>query len=641
VKRAKIMPTMLVTASDQKAIDGKIFHDRVRMLHQHLLTTSTPAFVLCATIIFFGMYGTENKIILVSWYASAVLVSIIRLGLMKWYESSPDRQLFHLKIFIIGTAVATLVWSTAGTLLMSSADILHQVLIIIIIAGITAGGSQTLQASRMAYTIFMLFAILPLAFWLLFQNEHVYHYLSLAIFGYLGFMLVICKNGYDMLVGSLQLRYEIEYQATHDILTSLPNRALLADRISHAIEKGRRYKTKFYVLFFDLDHFKLVNDSLSHPAGDQLLQAVVNRIKGVIRGEDTFARFAGDEFVIVIESAKKQEDIGKVLVKILKCFAKPFQTPDFEILITASIGISVFPADGDDPDELLRMADIAMYRAKDQGGNRFQFFTAELGKRAAERLGKETELRLAIANEEFFLCYQPQIDSVTKKMRSVEALLRWQHPAKGVILPLEFIPLAEETGLIAPLGEWALREVCKQNKRWQNQGYPKIRVAVNIAAHQIRHGELTKTIYNILQETGLEPKYLELELTENVIINDPNIISIVKELKKLGVYISLDDFGSGCSSLNFLRQIPIDRLKIDQSFIKNINTGSDDEVIIQAIISMAHNLNLDILAEGVETQQQLNFLQLHNCLCIQGFYFSQPLLAAEMEKVFKSAYLET
>jgi diguanylate cyclase (GGDEF)-like protein len=429
---------------------------------------------------------------------------------------------------------------------------------------------------------------------------------------------------------------KLKYQATHDTLTGLPNRVLLTERIAEALEKIRRYKTKFGILFFDLDRFKLVNDSLSHAIGDELLQAVANRIKLALRGEDTFARIGGDEFVIVAESAQDGEDIGRIALKMLDSFAKPFEIANCNILISASIGISISPLDGTTPDDLLSKADIAMYRSKEQGGNQFQFFTEELGKRSIERLGNETELRQAIANKEFFLCYQPQVDATKNQLQSVEALVRWKHPTRGIILPLEFIPLAEETGLITPLSEWILREACMQNKRWQNQGFTKIMIAVNIANHQIKHGDLPNTIRKILQETGLEPQYLELELSENIIINNANIISVVTELKNIGVHIALDDFGSGCSSLNYLRQIPIDRLKIDKSFVQNIATNSGDEVIIQAIISMAHDLNLDVLAEGVETQEQLNFLKMKKCESIQGDYFSKPLSVKDMEELLKN-----
>ncbi len=430
------------------------------------------------------------------------------------------------------------------------------------------------------------------------------------------------------------LEEKLEYQTMHDTLTGLPNRALLTNRIRHAIAKGKRHGTLFALFFFDLDRFKLINDSLSHAAGDELLQAVAKRIKFSIREEDTLARVGGDEFIILAEAMDKNE-LDRIPIKILDCFTKPFEIADNSIMLTTSIGISVFPIDGSEAGELLRKADIAMYRVKELCGNRFQFYTEELGKYNVERSAKESELRQAITNEELFLCYQPQIDVATNKIVSVEALIRWQHPKEGVVFPMNFIPLAEETGLIATINRWILRKACQQNKLWQEQGLPKVRIAVNIETQQLKQNDLAKTIEAILKETGLEAEYLELELTENVIINNPRAVAVITELKKIGVHFSLDNFGTGTSSLSYLRDIPIDRLKIDQSFVKNIDENSNDEIIIQAIISMARDLNLEILAEGVESQQRLEFLKVKKSAEIQGSYFSKPLLADDLEKVLK------
>lgn len=431
------------------------------------------------------------------------------------------------------------------------------------------------------------------------------------------------------------LEEKLEYQATHDVLTGLPNRVILNDHLRLAIAEGSRNNTIFGVLFFDLDRFKLINDSLSHATGDKILQEVAKRMSQVIRGSDTLVRLGGDEFVAVITSLKDEISIGGVADKLLEALRKPLKINNVEILVTSSIGISVFPRDGDNVDSLLSNADTAMYRSKELGGSQFQFYTAELGKSSFSRLELEAELRRAIINEEFFLCYQPQFDLNTKKVVSAEALIRWNHPKQGEVLPIKFIPLAETTGLIVPIGEWVLKTACKENKRWQDMGLPKIRVAVNMASQQFKQPNIVSIIKNALDESGLEPKYLEIELTENVIISNLESINVINEIKALGVYIALDDFGTGYSSLGYLKSLPIDRLKIDQSFVQNIDVSHGDEVIIQALIAMSKDLNFDVMAEGVESQKQLDFLKNKMCGEVQGFLFSKPLPTAEMVKYLK------
>lgn len=428
------------------------------------------------------------------------------------------------------------------------------------------------------------------------------------------------------------LEEQLQYQATHDALTQLPNRILLANRLAQTISYAQRNKTMFCFLFFDLDRFKLINDSFSHIAGDKLLQEAAKRLQEVMRKEDTLARLGGDEFVAILESLADDTQSGKIANKLLQVFNKPFIVNGQEIIITPSIGIAVFPQDGKNFDELLRSADIAMYNAKEQGGNQFQYYSASLGEKSAARLQLESDLHRAIENKEFFLCYQPQLDLTTQKLISAEALIRWRHPEKGILLPINFIPLAEETGLIIPIGEWVLREACKQNKQWQELGFPKIRVAVNIATKQLKQLNLADLIETILLETGLEPQYLELEITENVILTGSEANNIFAQLKKLGVHFALDDFGSGYTILNHLKIFPIDRIKIDQSYINNINVNQADEVIIQAIINLAKNLHLDVIAEGVESKEQLEFLQSHHCNEVQGYYFCEPLVAQDFEQ---------
>lgn len=436
------------------------------------------------------------------------------------------------------------------------------------------------------------------------------------------------------------LEEKVQFQATHDSLTGLPNRVLLMDRITQIISNAQRNKTVFGVLFFDLDRFKLINDSFNHGVGDELLQEVAKRISGSIREIDTFARLGGDEFVGVVTNLSDEFSLSRVVGKLLECFKQPFNIAGHEIIVSTSIGASIFPRDGQTVEDLLRCADTAMYRAKEMGGHQFQLYTSELSKQSLEQLEVEADLHRAITNQEFFLCYQSQVNLVTNKLVSVEALIRWKHPTKGIILPIDFVPIAEETGLITIIGEWVIRAACKQNKKWQEMGLPPVRVAVNVATKQFNQPNLVPMIKNILQETGLEPKYLELELTENVIINNVASIEAIKELKEFGVSVSLDDFGTGYSSISYLRKIPVDRLKIDQSFVESINVNKGDEVLIQAIIAMAKNMDLDILAEGIETQNQLDYLKSIKCSEGQGYYFSKPLQASEFEKILQGQVSE-
>ncbi|KTD06545.1 GGDEF domain-containing sensory box protein [Legionella gratiana] len=422
---------------------------------------------------------------------------------------------------------------------------------------------------------------------------------------------------------------KIRYQATHDPLTKLANRILLYDRIEYAISQAKREGTFFAVLYFDLNHFKLINDSLGHNAGDALLIDIAKRLQSRLRKTDTIARIGGDEFVMVVTLLKTMEHIKQFVKAILKQFDAPFIIQGHEVFMSTSVGVALYPEDGNNPEELLANADIAMYTAKEIGGNRSNFYNRKL-KIRQKNWELQFDFHKALKNKEFFLTYQPQFQLNTKKLHAIEALVRWNHPKKGLLLPTDFIEAAEETGFIIPLGNWILKEACVQNKKWQDMGLSKIAVAVNMGTKQLRQPELPKMVKRILDETGLEAKYLEIELTENALINLVQNKHIM-ELKKLGVKLTLDDFGSGYSSLNYLRRFEVDRLKIDKSFIDKINIDHRDEQIIQAIISMGEALGFQVVAEGVETESQILFLQSKNCEDVQGFYFSKPLMHHEIE----------
>lgn len=419
---------------------------------------------------------------------------------------------------------------------------------------------------------------------------------------------------------------KLKHQATHDTLTSLPNRHLLLDRLNQAIISAKRDNLKVTVIFIDLDFFKYINDALGHSFGDRLLKLVAARFKELLRASDTLARIGGDEFVIVLPDQENINHVPTLLERILQKISEPYEIEKHELNITCSMGFSIYPDNGEDAETLLKNADNAMYQAKESGKNTFQFYTGEMHTQVTKRLELENGLRRALIENEFILEYQPKLDIKTNELVGLEALVRWSHPVRGIIPPNDFIHIAEDTGLIVPLGKWVLKTACAQNKAWQEQGLPPLCVSVNLSARQCKEKGLFNTIKNILKETELEPQYLELELTETLAMSDPvEFIEMLTQFRELGVKTSIDDFGTGYSSLNYLRQFPVNCLKIDQSFIRELQSKDDDLSIVKAIISLGHSLNMRIIAEGVETQMQLSHLQENDCDEIQGYFLSRPM----------------
>lgn len=424
---------------------------------------------------------------------------------------------------------------------------------------------------------------------------------------------------------------ELEFQTNRDALTGLANRSLLRDRLSQAVSYAHRYEHPIWVLFVDLDRFKFVNDTLGHQAGDILLTAVSSRLQAAVRDTDTVARMGGDEFVLILPERTDAGLSTHIVQRIMEAIAQPLTIEGHEFFVSCSIGVAVYPADGDTPEELIKHADIAMYRAKEIGRNNFQFYTPAMNERALERLHIEGDLRNALEREEFTLHYQPQVDLRTGEIVGVEALIRWQHPELGMVPPVRFIGLAEENGLIVPIGAWVIRAACLQNKEWQMAGLGHLRMAVNLSARQFAQEDLVESIATSLREAGLAPEYLEIELTESLVMADVDrAIGILRELKALGVQLSIDDFGTGYSSLSYLKRFPIDVLKIDRSFVNDITIDPDDAAIVASIVSLAHSLRLQVIAEGVETEAQLNYLREHDCDQIQGYFFSRPVTAAAL-----------
>ncbi len=434
-----------------------------------------------------------------------------------------------------------------------------------------------------------------------------------------------------------EVEQRIHLLAYYDPLTSLPNRVLFGDRLGQALAASRRGGGKVALLFLDLDRFKSINDSLGHAAGDSLLQSVADRLKLCIREMDSICRQGGDEFMVLLPGIEKREDVAAIAQKILAAMSDPHHIEGRNLVVSFSIGISIYPADADTPEALIQNADAAMYHAKEHGRNNFQFFTPDMNAEALDLLSLEADFRRAMVNGELQIYYQPQIDNATGAIVGVEALARWLHPERGFVPPSRFVSIAEESGLIGQLGEWVLRTACAQNRKWQEDGIVKIPVAVNLSALQFHQKDLVELIVGILHETGLEPRYLELELTEGIIMkNAESTIATLNALKKAGVLLSIDDFGTGYSSLSYLKRFPIDKLKIDQSFIRDIATNENDALITTTIISMGHNLRFRVIAEGVETAEQISFLKEHQCDETQGYYVSTPLPPEEFASFIKS-----
>jgi diguanylate cyclase (GGDEF)-like protein/PAS domain S-box-containing protein len=425
----------------------------------------------------------------------------------------------------------------------------------------------------------------------------------------------------------------LAYLAYHDQLTELPNRDLFHDRLNMAVLQAKRSQQNIAVLFIDLDHFKYINDTFGHATGDQLLQQVALKLASCLREEDTLARMGGDEFTVILQEFNNRQDVEMAARRILDALDTPFLVEHHALYVSASIGISFFPDDGNDASELMKRADTAMYSAKNDGRRRLHFFQSSMEGYSLNRVAMEQHLRIALEQNEFIVFYQPQIDVNSGRIVGVEALLRWQRPGIGLIPPNQFIPLAEDTGLILPIGEWVLSEACKQHKLWKNTRNLNLRMGVNLSSHQFKQANLSTTVANILKETGMDPRFLDLELTESVAMQDVyTSLRTLKTLKHAGVQISIDDFGTGYSSLSYLKQFPIDRLKIDQSFVADIATDPNSAAIVLAIIAMSHSLGLDVIAEGVETQEQLKFLKMHGCNEVQGYLFGRPMPAEEFSK---------
>jgi diguanylate cyclase (GGDEF)-like protein/PAS domain S-box-containing protein len=434
----------------------------------------------------------------------------------------------------------------------------------------------------------------------------------------------------------MRMEGEIQYLATHDNLTGLPNRLMFSQMLNHAIETAKRYQRQFAVLFIDLDRFKIINDTLGHEAGDQLLQEIAARLMQSLRAVDAVGRLGGDEFVILIEEVSDSKQVAAVAHKILTSVIKPITLMGQENRITASIGISMYPKDAQDEQSLMKNADIAMYLAKEEGKNNYQFYSKDIQSKSLEHLSIETNLRFALERNELSLHYQAKVDFATNMITGVEALLRWQNPYLGSVTPTQFLPVAEESGLIIPIGRWVLKTACAQNVAWQKQGLPAVCISVNLSRRQLMDENLINDIRTALNDSGMASNLLELDITEGMVMHHPAlIISILAKIKNMGVRLAIDDFGTGYSSLAQIKHFPIDTLKVDRSFIRNLPKNTEYRAITEAIIAMGKTLGLNVIAEGVETAEQMNFLREHSCDEMQGFYFSKPIMPEQFADLLR------
>ena len=429
---------------------------------------------------------------------------------------------------------------------------------------------------------------------------------------------------------------ELDHQAHHDFLTGLPNRILFNDRLERGIEESKRNKTKLALLFIDLDHFKEINDSLGHSIGDEVLKVVTDRLNRLMRSSDTIARLGGDEFTIIVSDLNEVQDISSLARNILEVLAKPINISEHELYVSSSIGISLYPNDGDGAQNLLKYADAAMYRAKDEGRNNFQFYSAEMTELAFERVVMEASFRTSLKDEDFVVYYQPQVDGKTDRIIGMEALVRWNHPTMGIVSPARFIPLAEKTGLIVDLDRFVMKTAMKQIAKWYDDGYNPGVLAMNLTVKQLQQKDFIEFLKGLMIESTCRAEWLELEVTEGQIMANPEEgIKILSKISSLGIELAVDDFGTGYSSLAYLKRLPINKLKIDQAFVRDLPEDEEDVAIAKAVIALATSLNLNIIAEGVETKEQKDFLVENGCKNIQGYYYSKPIPANEIEVMLK------
>ncbi len=617
--------------------------DRVSLLFNSL-PLALAGVLINSAILSAVQWRAVNQANVSIWFGLILAVSSFRLGLYYRFRHKADSTDAGpwFKLFLIGVLCSGLLWGSAAYLLLPDNNPTHQLFVIFVLGGMSAGAVTTLAASLQAVLLFLLPAIGPLIVRLVQLDSPLSNVMAGMVALFLLMVSIAAWRSRQLITESLRRRYRheraeaaMEFQAYHDSLTELPNRRLLVQRLEQEISRSKRHQYFAAVLFIDIDRFKTINDSLGHAVGDGLLREVARRLKRNVREEDTAARLGGDEFVIVLSELGTNDTLAvrktqRLAEKLDNLLSEPYAVEGHTLHTTPSIGIAMFPVDSADAEEVLKQSDIAMYRAKQLGRNTIQFYLPSMQQTAKLRLDIENELREALNRNEMELYFQPQLQA-DGRLVGAETLLRWNHPQRGMVSPAEFIPVAEETGTILVLGEWVLRAACLQLKSWMDAADPDSahrfpNLAINVSPKQFRQQDFFQRVLHIIKQTGVDPNYVELELTEGMLIeNIEDTAAKMEQLSDLGVRLSIDDFGTGYSSLHYLTRLHLDRIKIDQSFVRDVPAVSRSAVIVETIIIMARNLGLDVIAEGVETESQLNFLRENGCYTYQGFYFSKPL----------------
>jgi len=660
-----------------------VFQEQVRLLYDNSLLASITVIAISALLVYVLQHSLYPPYLLL-WLAAISLASLLRMGLLFWYKKRS--QYFSsgrwAARYVFSTLLVGIAWSVLSVFYYYTGHVWVQSLLLIVVFVVIATSVAILPSMMSAFFAYTAPQFLVLEVVLLLIGDTFSFTLAVAMLIYAVLIFASARNSNQYIKRAFEFQFqnqdlvsrlsdEVEQReqlidertrqlistnvdlereiaerkraeesllhlAYHDPLTELPNRLLFIDRLERSISKARRFKLQLAVLFIDLDRFKKINDSLGHTVGDKLLRLVAQRFQSCIRNEDTVSRLGGDEFTVIMESLNKPQHATVTAQKLIESMAEPFEIEGHKLFITTSIGISLYPEDGNVAEELLRNADSAMYRAKEEGRNTFQFYTVDMTEQAFERILMEANLRRALEKQELVVYYQPQVVMETREIIGLEALVRWEHPELGLVSPARFIPLAEDNGLIIPIGEYVLASACRQMVAWRKEGLNPGKVSVNLSGRQLQKKDLFQMISLTLAETGCKPEWLEFEVTEGFIMNNPAYsISLLQEIRELGIELSIDDFGTGYSSLAYLKRLPITKLKIDQSFVRDIPDDPDDEAIAKAIVALGGSLNLKVIAEGVENEQQEAFLIREGCTDAQGYYYGHPMPPGVIHQVLR------